>query len=101
MSYTLRFQPKALKDIENILPYLSELHADLPHKFRNLLAEKLEEVGNYPERWAPLSNGIRAIRMKLSKRLAYHCFYTIREHDNHILILRILPQQADPKHWPS
>ena len=89
MSYTLRFQPKALKDIENILPYLSELHADLPHKFRNLLAEKLEEVGNYLERWAPLSNGIRAIRMKLSKRLAYHCFYTIREHDNHILILRM------------
>ena len=62
------------KDIEKILSFLSEIHPDLPRRFRNLLAEKFDELDKNPERWSPLSNGIRAIRMKLSKRLTVLLF---------------------------
>ena len=101
MNYTLSYNPIAFQDIDHILNFLAEIHPELPRKFRNLLAENLGELDKNPERWSPLSNEVRAIRMKLSKRLAYYCFYHYYEREKRILVLRVLPQNVDPKKWPS
>ncbi|MEM8888534.1 MAG: type II toxin-antitoxin system RelE/ParE family toxin [Bacteroidota bacterium] len=101
MNYILEYNPQAFQDIDHILSFLSEVHYDLPRKFRNLLASKFEELDTNPERWPPLANGIRAIRMELSKRLSWYCFYQYYEENKRILILRIISQKASPKNWPK
>ncbi|MEL6256102.1 MAG: type II toxin-antitoxin system RelE/ParE family toxin [Bacteroidota bacterium] len=101
MNYILEYNPQVFKDIDHILSFLTEVHDDLPRKFRNLLAGKFEELDSNPERWSPLSNGIRAIRMELSKRLSWYCFYHYYEEDKRILVLRIISQKASTKNWPK
>ena len=101
MNYFVQYNPQSIKDIEEILSFLFDIHSDLPRRFRTLLSEKFEELDHNPERWSPLSNGVRAIRMNLSKRLAYYCFYKFYEEENKILVLRIIPQKADPEQWPK
>ncbi|MEO0472351.1 MAG: type II toxin-antitoxin system RelE/ParE family toxin, partial [Bacteroidota bacterium] len=101
MNHKLSYAPKALKDIDRTLTFLSEIHHDLPRKFRNTLADKLSELDEQPERWAPLNNDIRAIRFKLSQRLAWYAFYHFSKEDGTIFILRIIPQRADPTQWPQ
>lgn len=101
MNYVLEYNPQALKDIEHTLSFLSEIHPDLPRKFRNLLADKFEELDYNPERWPPLSNGIRAIRMELSKRLSWYGFYQYYEADKRIVVFRIISQKASSKNWPK
>jgi plasmid stabilization system protein ParE len=101
VNYSLSYTAQALNDIENILDFLSEIQADLPRSFRNELAIQLEKLDEQPERWSELSNGIRAIRLRLSKRLTYYVFYHFLAGERKILLLRLIPQQADPQQWPS
>ena len=100
MNNKLLYAPKALKDIDRTLTFLSEIHPDLPRKFRNILADKLSELDEQPERWAPMENDIRTIRFKLSQRLAWYAFYHFVENESTIFVLRIIPQQADSTKWP-
>ena len=101
MNYKLLYARKSLKDIDRTLTFLSEIHPNLPRRFRNILADKLSELDEQPERWAQLENEIRAIRFKLSPSLAWYAFYHFAEKENTISILRIIPQQADPANWPT
>ncbi|MCB0835383.1 MAG: type II toxin-antitoxin system RelE/ParE family toxin [Bacteroidetes bacterium] len=101
MNYHIQYNPQSIKDLKEVLSFLYEIHPDLPRRFRSLLAENFEDLDKNPERWSPLSNGIRAIRMNLSKRLSYYCFYKFYEQESKILILRIIPQKADPDQWPK
>ena len=101
MNYLLQYNPAALSDLNEVLTFLAKIDPSLPRKFRTLLAEKFTELDQNPERWSPLSKGIRAIRIKLSRRLSYYCFYHFYEEEKRILVLRILSQFSDPKNWPE
>lgn len=99
MNFNLKHNPAALNDVKKILEFLSEIHHDLPRRFRNELANTFEELDSFPERWPVLPNSVRAARMNLSKKLRFYIFYHLKETE--IRVLRILPQSADPQNWPS
>ena len=100
MNYFLKYSPRALADVKNILDYLAEIHPDLPRRFRSNMADMFEELDQFPERRAPNKNGIRAASLRLSKRLSYHLFYQLEEPST-IWVLRIIPQSANPAKWPK
>ncbi len=96
MSYSLSLRPRALGEIARA----RDSYARVGHgeSFLAELERVLDVIEALPARF-PVAHG--SIHRALLKRYPFAVFFRIRPNIEHIVILAVLPQRADPARWPQ
>ena len=95
MSYSLSLRPRALAEIETARDGYAQVdHGDT---FRAEVEAVIDAIQAMPLRF-PIAYA--TIHRALLKRYPFAVFFRIRPNTEHIVVLAVLPQRADPARWP-
>jgi plasmid stabilization system protein ParE len=96
MIYSLSLRPRALAEIAAARRDYAEVgHGD---SFLDELESVFEAIQAMPLRF-PIVYG--AIHRGLLKRYPFAVFFRIRPNTQHVVVLAVFPQRADPARWPK
>jgi len=95
MSYSLSLRPRALAEIEKA----RDGYAQVDHRdtFRAEVEAVVDAIQAMPLRFPIV---YASIHRALLKRYPFAVFFRIRPKTEHVVVLAVLPQRADPAHWP-
>ena len=96
MTYSLSLRPRALVEIE--AAHSSYDLVEHGSAFLTELATVLDAIAAMPLRF-PVVHGV--IHRALLRGYPFAVFFRIRAGTNHIVILAVAPQRADPTRWPK
>ena len=95
MSYSLSLRPRALAEIENARDGYAQV--DHGETFRAEVEAVIDAIQAMPLRF-PIVHA--TIHRALLKRYPFAVFFRIRPKTEHIVVLAVLAQRADPTRWP-
>ena len=95
MSYSLSLRPGALGEIERARDGYAQVdHGDT---FRAEVEAVIDAIQAMPMRFPIV---YATIHRALLKRYPFAVFFRIRPKTEHVVVLAVLPQRADPARWP-
>lgn len=95
MSYSLSLRPRALAEIEKARDGYAQVdHGDT---FRADVEAVIDAIQAMPLRFPIV---LETVHRALLKRYPFAVFFRIRPTTEHIVVLAVLPQRANPTRWP-
>jgi toxin ParE1/3/4 len=94
MAYSVRYLPRALRQLNEILTYLAERNPAAARRVGDAIRRSIARIADFPHSARP--SGVAGIRELAVIRYPYIVFYSVDDDRREVHILRVRHTSQDP-----
>ncbi len=94
--YSVKIEPEAFADIQEITDWYNEQQAGLGKRFQNTTIKQINSLNKNPQIYAIRYKEIRCV---VIKKFPYMAHFYINDKNNTVEVLAVISTDQDPKIW--